>query len=897
MKIKDKLNWLHEDFLKYCADAGKIFIHELTEEDFIAYRAEYSVSRDEIADLKKILYSEDTQEYSNVEDFELHKDILISDFSLNSRVGKSLAQSNLRRNDNKILRITQNLGRAKKIKPSAKKITNNVDKKSFVNNVPAKSQSQKKFQTSPYLNLIISALEKFIVITKFRYLPAQIIDKKICPFIDAYNFNHENAIKNISKDLTVAEFAEYLTNDKKFDAEILRDFADWLNFDLNTVVEKFFWKIFYKERELDVISDRADNKTLGSIGKKFGLTRERVRQIESTVTKRFEKSCFIYRHNIFCCVYAMNDGKKIITFDDLKKFIAADYAKILWYLAKKINLVEKFFIYSEEMKAIIFNGGANLQSFDITEFKNYLPAEIVEENIFLDAVENFANEKSYPVEFVKCRLKSIYKHTGKFFHDTRITVSFKCSYILKVCFQSGYKIDDETDFNKFSRYLKEFFNDEEPLTQRAVDAKIGVLGVLCGRGKYIHPDSINVPRKILDDIENFIENSERNVLPFKEIFKALKNKFVGTQITNPYILQGIIKFYRLPYELRRDYLVKSGGTDIAEEFNSFVKAQGEVTSQEIKREFISFDDHNISFILPRCPEVIQIGSGLFMHSAQLNLQAKDFIELEKFLHEICANNPVNSRQILNLFYERFFDFLSRNKIDDHEKLFGVLKYMFHDKFNFSRPYIAVENIKNLSHKKVLLRYLDGIDSIDIEDLLNVCNENKIGYLATSMLIENLRPEFIRVDEFNLKRPQTIGITDEIISEVCTEVKKSILINGGWLTAKNFDSYEWLPQLEIQWTDFLLESIIALAAEKISVIKLQWSRSNSSNAVFVSEDFADCDYKSFMLKILRDEDNRQPFQNQQEILSWLKDKGLCVKKLPKFLFDDGYIDVNGKIALQ
>lgn len=164
--------------------------------------------------------------------------------------------------------------------------------------------------------MIISALEKFVVITKFRYLPAQINDKKICPFIDAYNFNHENAIKNIPTDLTVAEFAEYLTNDKKFDAEILRDFADWLNFDLNTIVEKLFGTIFYNERELDVISDRAANKTLGSIGKKFGLTRERVRQFESRVIQRFEKSYFTCRHNIFCCVYAMNDGKEIITFDD-----------------------------------------------------------------------------------------------------------------------------------------------------------------------------------------------------------------------------------------------------------------------------------------------------------------------------------------------------------------------------------------------------------------------------------------------------------------------------------------------------------------------------------------------------------------------------------------------------
>ncbi|MBR5913417.1 MAG: hypothetical protein IKZ58_03500 [Selenomonadaceae bacterium] len=980
MSIEDKLNKRHKNFLKYCADAGKNFVHELSDEDFIAYRVEYSVSHEEIADLKEILYvkSEESLEHESFdfEEFEPHKDIIIRDFKPNFRIGKFLTKKTISENT-AISYLPQKFSRLKNsVKTSKKKSTTNIaDKKIFStdsfqkifnvesletyekilvinlnfskrvmncfqnagieniaqllkyspqklgniknlgcnsieeiisilknffnDNLSANSPLEKTndIQPSPYINLIISALEKFIIVIKFRHLPAQISAKKIIPFIDAYNFNHNHQIRNISPDITVSEFAEYLTNINNFNSGIFRDFADWLNFDLNTIVEKLFKAIFKNERELNVIFGRADNKTLDEIGKDFGLTRERVRQIEAKTIKKFEKIYWAYSHNIFLCVYAMSGGKKIINFDDFKNFVSNEYAKILRYFATKLNFDEKIFYYDEELNAVIFQAGVNLTEIDISEFKNYLPNKIVEENIFLDAVENYAREKSYPADLLKAKLESIYCHTGKFFHSIKITGNFKCMYILQECFPNGYKIDDETHYNRFIRCLKEFFGEEENLTQRAVDAKIGILGVLCGRGKYTHPDLVHVPRPIINIIKNFIENSERNVLPFKEIFKALEDKFIGTQINNHYILQGIIKLYKMPYELRKDYLIKSGGINIAEEFNAFVKEHGEVTTQEIKQEFISFDDHNIAFILPRCPEVIPIGNGFYIHSTRLNLNDRDFVEIEKFLRQICTNNPVNSRQVLDLFYEKFFDFLSRNKIDDNEKLFGVLKYMFQGKLHFSRPYISVEEIKNVTNRQVLLGYLEGMDAIDIEDLINICNENEIGYVSTSILIESLRPNFIRIDEFTLHNPESIGVTEEIISAVCAEVKKSMARNGGWIAAKNFDDYEWIPRLEVDWTDFLLESIVALAEEKIHVLKLQLTRANFSNAVFVSENFANYDFKSFLIKILRDEDKRQPFQSQAEILDWLQNKGLCVKKLPRFLFAEGYLDANGKIALQ
>lgn len=52
--IEEKL-FGYENFLMYCRESGKKFVEELDNEDFIAYRVEYSVTREEIEQLKSML--------------------------------------------------------------------------------------------------------------------------------------------------------------------------------------------------------------------------------------------------------------------------------------------------------------------------------------------------------------------------------------------------------------------------------------------------------------------------------------------------------------------------------------------------------------------------------------------------------------------------------------------------------------------------------------------------------------------------------------------------------------------------------------------------------------------------------------------------------------------------
>ena len=146
----------------------------------------------------------------------------------------------------------------------------------------------------------------------------------------------------------------------------------------------------------------------------------------------------------------------------------------------------------------------------------------------------------------------------------------------------------------------------------------------------------------------------------------------------------------------------------------------------------------------------------------------------------------------------------------------------------------------------------------------------------------MRPDFIRVDEFTLRRPESIGITDEIISDVVENLRSAVERNGGWQAVQTFEDYEWLPQLEISWNSFLLESVASLADNALYKIKIPSTSTNFSLAIFVSEEFAEDDYQSFLKKILIAEHNKEPFRSEKEIFSWLKAQGLCNRKLPKFL---------------
>lgn len=717
-----------------------------------------------------------------------------------------------------------------------------------------------------------------------------------------YSVPELSTFKNVGRDsvtniLTVLE--KFFNHPPTFQKNISNENIEQQNLldeeNLKNFAEKMVSSAFKTEKQREIICKRADGKTLEEIGRSLQITRERVRQIENKSIKSFQQGNIFKLKKFFESLCELIGKKSVVTFDDVKNFLAENSAKILWFFISKITSNREIFYFDSTTNAVVFQT-TNQNQIDYDKLIGNLPV-VLKEDELKEIVEKIVEEWNCSKELLELKIFQTYKHKGKFFHRGRLTLNFQCSYVLRERFQSGYKISDETHYSRFVRYLRELFDYVGEISQRTLDAKIGsYIGVLCDRGKYIHPDFLHIPQKIILMINDYIEQSDRTVLPYKEIFTALKEHFVGTQITNHYILQGVIKYSGTSYNLFRDYLTKNSDVNLAAEFNNFVEKNYEVSTQDIKAEFISFQDYNIALLLQQCPEVIYIGNGKYLHSTHLNLQENDFEELEKFLHKNCSDLPVSIRYLFNIFWERFSDFLNRNRIEDSDKLFGILKYMFSEEFNFSRPYISTINMTDITNKKVLLQHLADKDEIEIEDILAICEERGMHYIAKTILIESLSPEFIRVDEFCLCRPESIGVTDEVIATVVENVQLVMERNGGWQSAKTFPDFEWLPHLTVSWNSFLLDSVVKLSENNFKILRFHSSSREFSNAVFVSENFEEDDFDSFCLKVLIEEHEREAFSTKGEILDWLQEQGLTNKKFPKVIEGHLRIDANNKVVI-
>ncbi len=320
----------------------------------------------------------------------------------------------------------------------------------------------------------------------------------------------------LPNDLTLAELIECLSEDLiDFDADKLKHFVAALHFDVRACAKRIVVALFKNKREFDIVYRRANGDTLEEIGREFGVTRERIRQLEAKAGDRFN-SYGTDAKKVVCFLHALTEGKTVLTSSDAKSFLDIVDTEIFWFFAAKAKLPSKVFHFDRQLNAFVFATRAVLDENDLIKD---LP-DILEEKLFEETVINLAREKGYSPALLKIKLSKIYKHSGKIFHRDRLTLTAECNYILKERFPNGYKIGDEAFHARFMRYLQEIFDEKTPLTQRNLDAKIGTVGFLCDRGKYIHPDFVHISSDIMERVKNFIDSSARTAIFYKEIFEG-----------------------------------------------------------------------------------------------------------------------------------------------------------------------------------------------------------------------------------------------------------------------------------------------------------------------------------------------------------------------------------------
>lgn len=694
--------------------------------------------------------------------------------------------------------------------------------------------------------------------------------------------------------ITISELVNNVKNDKIVECyQLFGYFLQWIkNIDVNNTVQEIFsrealtstYKVdeSLKDKYWLVLEMRAEGETLENIGSLIDATRERVRQIEKKYTKQFAVYYQNNKYDLLAVIHALRGGDNVLIKSEVQAIIGEKYTNLLWFVLSKELLDCDLYRYSKEYDAVLFIEGNQNNAENLRRVNEELPEMFFAEELE-ELIDDLSRKFGVSKELIRVDIQRQYTKYGTLYSQSSPTVAFMCRYILKTRFPNGFKTGDAAEAKRFQTYLIEIFGEKKgKMTARALDAKIGEVGVLCDRGKYLHPDYLHVEKWIIDEINAFIESNEKTVVTYSEVFDELRAVLSGSQIINRFILQGALKFYGCKYKLTRDYITKETGKSLTDEFEDFAKERGEFHKSDFFVAFPSMTDANLGMLIGRCPNVFSIDNGYYMHASVLHLMDKDYDEIRKYLDIVCLDGPANSRYLFEEFSYKFVDFMIRNEITNHTKLFGILYYMFGKEFIFSRPYISKEENASLTNRDVILRYLEGFDTITIENTIAMCQERGIRYLSSGYLTRQISPNFIRINETTLMRYELTGINDDVILEVAAYVANRVETNK-YCSVATIKDFLWFPTISIEWTSYLVESIMYLSGDMIRRIGIPTSNLSNLTSIYVSEEYVEDDYATFILKILDSAFEKGFFTTKVELREFLSEKGLINNNsLPNFL---------------
>jgi len=303
----------------------------------------------------------------------------------------------------------------------------------------------------------------------------------------------------------------------------LIDFLNYLSDEILLAIKKEFMKVFRTERDKSILKMRATGKTLEEAGQAHSLTRERIRQIESKIIKRF--IYYINRSRIHYILQAYSENNTILEMKLINNQLG-EFSDIFVYCLKKYNSSE--IEWNDTLNGFIIGENKRHRHKQILEYIKSLPDIFDSSKIDL-YINDINNTLETNVEYsvLKQLILSRYKLYGNVYSKRAIKKTDIYSMVLDRYYPKGIKVYDNFEMMRFRNYVKELFGDIDlPSNNRAIYGRITDITILCGRGKYILPEKAKYDKNVIRAIYKFILDSNRNIFMFTELFERFKGELI-----------------------------------------------------------------------------------------------------------------------------------------------------------------------------------------------------------------------------------------------------------------------------------------------------------------------------------------------------------------------------------
>lgn len=641
------------------------------------------------------------------------------------------------------------------------------------------------------------------------YLTTVKPNKSIYPFIWAFPANPEvcNKLYSICVDKeSTFEDLKSINLDDYDTGVLLVKFLKWCQFDIRIEYEEYWNNHRDRARVEDIIRLRSSRNTLGEVGSVYGITRERIRQIEAKAVRTFK--AWEKNHNYLAKVAAECGCCSVIPFKRIKELLG-DEGKIIIYL---LRLADSNYYYVDlDLEVVVYNDFD--YSVRIQKYVDMLPEvfNVRELPVWMQGIPERISE-----DILQKAVELQYRLTGDTYHRSRLSVGRMCEHVLRTYYPDGLHIYDDKEIEDFRNHIYQDYGDIQMSdTNRALVVRVSDVGVLCGRGRYKSKQEKYLSPELQENINRYIEDSNENIFLINTIFAVFEKELRAEGIDNKYYLQGILKeLFGNRYYFRRDYLSKDAEqTSIYSAIIRFIKnSLTFVSKAEIFEAFQGLTEIVLNFAV-NDSEVLNY-FGTYIHVDNIKLYEEDYSYVKEVADKLLSKNDV-------LHSKDFFEYIKADNPELIERtgaiysyrLFSLLEYMLSEDYQFVRPYIAKADAVIDRPMERFQELLEQQDITEIQELLNLASECRFQMIGMLDFLHMFSDTHFILDKEHLVKISTTGIDESIARKI-----ESLILNEvtGTKVISQLKCREQFPEVQIDWEEWLIFSVISKWSDSLEV---------------------------------------------------------------------------------
>lgn len=602
-------------------------------------------------------------------------------------------------------------------------------------------------------------------------------------------------------DATLEEYVRYNVEELCRDNSPIVRFISQCDYDICVMADIIFKEVKKNERAFDIVKLRAEGQTLEQVGNAYGVTRERVRQIEKKIGQRVIN--WIKHNSIMQKIVADEDGNNIF-FPSVFGIYFNEYADVVMFLLK---VYEDEFDYVHYYKGLdIFVIGDESNILKLQDYVDSLPDQFSEDKRKL-IIEEFLLQEKVPQQLINRVIEENYSKTGEVYHRSRLTLGKIYSDILKKYYSDGIWIYSDEELDGFRKHVAEDYGDIKlSENNRAIVGRIASVGILCGRGVYGPKRDKYISQELANAIHEYINESEAPIFLTNTIFNLFEEKLVDEGIDNKYYLQGVLReLFEDEYIFRRDYISKDRNiTSVYSEIVAFIeRAPYPVTKRQINEAFPGVTEIVLNLSVSD-PEIINL-FGVYVHSKKLKIDESDLRYLNIVMDTMFrCTDYMHCKDIYEYVLNDNANLLTSNGIYQAFGFYSVLEYFYHEEFEFSRPYIGKKGVKITRTFDQLHEMVEVSDSIQLADVAAMARENHFQVNSILEFANSCNKTHLLGNDKDLVAIEQTGVTEEIAKEIEKYIHEEIVETVYISEMKCISKF---PKINIPWTEWLIYSVI------------------------------------------------------------------------------------------